>query len=160
MKRIKITLRSLTTLDCLNAPEKKQPYAKLSFHECQGNYSDVDYRCEELQSKHFTTDGVPLVDSLLKCMKRKQLHHVYNISSTARRTSSSNIYVLHSHASYEKSLIVLSMPQVRIHGWFGWNSQSNVPISELLVVAWQCSTFTGTISGFCSRSLKRKTIYW
>jgi len=54
---------------------------------------------------------------------------------------------------HAKSFRVLSKPQVTIHGWVGWNSQSSTPTSLCSAEPWQRSIFTGTINGFCIRSL-------
>jgi hypothetical protein len=54
--------------------------------------------------------------------------------------------------------MVLSIPQVKIHGCDGWNSQSSVPMSGLLDEEWHRSIFTGTINGFCIKSLRTGNI--
>jgi len=56
-----------------------------------------------------------------------------------------------------KSFRVLSAPQVTIHGCVGWNSQSRTPTSFCSLELWQRSIFTGTINGFCIRSLQTPT---
>ena len=58
------------------------------------------------------------------------------------------------HQFYVKSLRVLSTPHVSIHGCVGWNSQSRTPMSFRSVELWQRSIFTGTINGFCVKSLQ------
>lgn len=44
-----------------------------------------------------------------------------------------------------------SAPEEKTHGWVGWKATSSTPKSRVSVCP--LSTFTGTSSGFCSRSL-------
>ena len=55
------------------------------------------------------------------------------------------------------NLTVESAPHVNIQGCDGWNTQSKIP--RLSVVLWPLRSLTGTINGFCIRSLK-KTFCW
>lgn len=47
--------------------------------------------------------------------------------------------------------MVPSAPEEKTHGWVGWKATSSTPRSRVSVCP--LSTFTGTSSGFCSRSL-------
>lgn len=49
--------------------------------------------------------------------------------------------------------IVESAPAEKIHGSMGWNITSKIPKS--LYDSWLCNLFSGTINGFCKRSLKK-----
>ena len=54
---------------------------------------------------------------------------------------------------YVYSLIVWSEPLEKIQGCVGWNSQHRAP--RLCDSSWPRRIFTGTMSGFCSKSLKQ-----
>lgn len=55
---------------------------------------------------------------------------------------------------FEYNLIVASAPAEKTQGCKGWKSTSNIPKS--FCGSWSWSRLSGTISGFCNKSLKVK----
>ena len=81
--------------------------------------------------------------------------YIYQFSNTSLFEKISQMLYIYIIVSYVKSLTVWSDPLEKTQGWVGWNSQHNTPRS--LVAWWPLKTLTGTISGFCRRSLQGQT---